>query len=177
MQEILQETLSGFLRTQQGPKPAESGRGRRSKPLAAYPWLQLWEALLMRPHHPWFRAANNSWYVEVGGQQHFLGKHPEEAPPPRKRKRGDPPPRPPQAIEQAYHRLMATAERKLPQADTVRVATVCDLFLDFSEKHHAEGTYRGYRDYLQDFCELYGSLLAKDLNPNYSRPRSGNEFK
>jgi integrase len=119
----------------------------------------------MRPHHPWFRAANNSWYVEVGGQQHFLGKHPEEAPAPRKRKRGDPPPRPPKAIEQAYHRLMASAERKLPQADTVRVATVCDLFLDFSEKHHAEGTYRGYKEYLQDFCELYGTLLAKDLKP------------
>jgi integrase len=72
---------------------------------------------------------------------------------------------PPDTIMQAYYRLMASPERKLPPADTVRVATVCDLFLDYSEKHHAEGTYRGYRDYLQDFCELYGTLLAKDLKP------------
>jgi integrase len=119
----------------------------------------------MRPHHPWYWAAKNAWFVEVGGTRHRLGQHPEGLPPPRKRKRGDPPPMPPDAIMQAYYRLMASPERKLPQADTVRVATVCDLFLDFSEKHHAEGTYRGYKEYLQDFCELYGTLLAKELKP------------
>ncbi len=54
------------------------------------------------------------WYVEINGEQNLLGKHPEGIPPPRKRKRGDPPPRPPQEIEQAYHRLMATSDRKLP---------------------------------------------------------------
>ncbi|HXG12813.1 MAG TPA: hypothetical protein VNK04_23845 [Gemmataceae bacterium] len=36
----------------------------------------------MRPHHPWFRAATNSWYVEIAGQQHLLGKHPAHLPPP-----------------------------------------------------------------------------------------------
>ncbi len=119
----------------------------------------------MRPHHPWFRAATNSWYVEIGGQQQLLGKHPSHLPPPRKRKRGDPPAMPPTEIEQAYHRLMAADPASLPKASDLKVCQVCDLFLDFSQKHHAEDTYGDYKDFLQDFCELYGTLLAKDLKP------------
>ncbi len=119
----------------------------------------------MRPHHPWYRAANASWYVEIGGEQKLLGRHPEGAAPPRKRKRGEPAPRPPQAIEQAYHLLMAADPASLPKTDSLHVATVCDLFLDFSQKHHAPDTYRGYKDFLQDFCQLYGTLLARDLKP------------
>ena len=102
----------------------------------------------MRPNHPWYWSAKNAWFVEIGDQRHQLGKHPEGVPPPRKRKRGDSPPRPPEEIEQAYHRLMATSSRKLPEAETLKVCTVCDLFLDYSQKHHAEGTYNGYRDFL-----------------------------
>src|SRR5262249_31003741 len=74
-------------------------------------------------------------------------------------------PAPPQEIEQVYHLLMATSVAKLPQADSLQVCTVCDLFLDYSEKHHAADTYRGYKDFLQDFCELYGTLLGKDVKP------------
>jgi hypothetical protein len=32
--------------------------------------------LLMRPHHPWYWATKNAWFVEVGGKRHQLGKHP-----------------------------------------------------------------------------------------------------
>ncbi len=103
--------------------------------------------------------------MAINRDQHFLGKHPEGVPPPKKRKRGDPPPRPPQEIEQAYYRLMATTDRKLPDADTLKVCQVCDLFLDYSEKHHTAATYRGYKDFLQDFCDVYGTLLGKDLKP------------
>ncbi|MBI3408182.1 MAG: site-specific integrase [Planctomycetes bacterium] len=119
----------------------------------------------MRPHHPWYRSATNSWYVEIAGQQELLGRHPENTPLPRKRKRGDPPLRPPQEIETAYHRLMAADPANLPKASHLRVAVVCDLFLDFSEKHHIPDTFHGYQDFLQDFCEKYGTLLARDLKP------------
>src|SRR5207244_4446759 len=37
------------------------------------------------------------------------------------------------------------------------------LFLDYSLRHHAADTFRGYKDFLQDFCEMYGPLLARDL--------------
>jgi hypothetical protein len=82
----------------------------------------------MRPHHPWYRAATNSWHVEIGGEQQVLGKHPSHLPLPRKRKRGDPAPMPPTEIEQAYPRLMATDPANLPKAANLRVAVVCDLF-------------------------------------------------
>ena len=125
----------------------------------------------MRPNHPWYWAAKNAWFVELGNTRHRLGKHPEGVSPPRKRKRGDPPSRPPEEIEKAYHCLMATANRKLPEASTLRVATVCDLFLDFSQKHHTDDTYRGYKDFLQDFCELYGTLRDLAHVEANERPR------
>src|SRR5262249_15622254 len=48
---------------------------------------------------------------------------------------------------------------------TLRVATVCDLFLEHSQKHLVPDSYRYYRDFLQDFCDLYGTLLVQDLKP------------
>jgi hypothetical protein len=102
----------------------------------------------MRPNHPWYWAAKNAWFVEVGGQRHPLGKHPEGLPVPRKRKRGDPPPLPPDAIMQAYYRLMATASRKLPEAVTLHV---CQVWLSASNRdphrrakraHLGSGVYR-----------------------------------
>jgi hypothetical protein len=119
----------------------------------------------MRPNHPWYWAAKNAWFVEIGDTRHRLGQHPEDMPPPKKRKRGDPPPKPPKEIEQAFYRLMAADPTNPPKAADLEVCQVCDLFLDYSEKHHAAETYRGYKDFLQDFCELYGTLLAKDLKP------------
>jgi integrase len=60
---------------------------------------------------------------------------------------------------------MATDPANLPKAADLRVAVVCDLFLEFSKKHHTEDTYRGYKEFLQDFCQRFGVLLAKDLKP------------
>jgi len=50
---------------------------------------------------------------------------------------------------------MASGVGKLPSAEKLHVATICDLFLDFRQKHHIEGTYLGYKAFLQDFCDLY----------------------
>jgi hypothetical protein len=60
---------------------------------------------------------------------------------------------------------MASGSGKLPEADTLRAATVCDLFLDHSQKHHVLDTFAWYKQYLQDFCDLYGTLLVQDLKP------------
>jgi integrase len=118
--------------------------------------------MLMRPYKPWYRPCRDTWFVEIAGKQQALGKHPETALPPKKSKNGwNAPPE----IMAAFHKLMAAGTGKLPDADALRVATICDLFLDYSEKHHTPDTYRGYKDFLQDFCELYGTLLAKDLKP------------
>ena len=116
----------------------------------------------MRPYSPWYRPVRDAWFVEIGGKQRPLGKHPEGAPKPKKGKNGwNAPPE----IMTAFHRLMATESRTLPEADTLRVCQVADLFLDYSQKHHEAATFRGYRDFLQDFCDVYGALFAKDLKP------------
>lgn len=103
----------------------------------------------MRPHKPWYRASKDAWYVEVNGRQFRLAKGEANE----------------KAAWEAFYRLMASGTGKLPDTETLCVATVCDQFLDFSQKHHAADTYRWYQDYLQDFCESFGTLLARDLKP------------
>jgi integrase len=103
----------------------------------------------MRTHKPWFRSTHGWWYVEVNGKQIKLAKgHENET-----------------AAYQAFYKLMAADQAQLKEPATIRVATVCDLFLDFSERHHVPLTHRWYKDYLQDFCDTYGTMNALDLKP------------
>jgi integrase len=115
----------------------------------------------MRQSFPWYRAPRDTWYVEINGTQHSLGRQPEAASPPVRGKRGW---NPPAEIMQAFHRLMADGP-KLPTADKITTAKCCDLFLDWSKRHNEERTYRWYRWYLQPFCDLYGGVPALDLKP------------
>ena len=101
------------------------------------------------PTKPWYRASKDAWYVEINGKQVRLAKGRENE----------------KAARDAFYKLMANGSGKLPEADTLRVATVCDLFLDHSQKHHVPDSYQWYRGYLQDFCNLYGTLLVQDLRP------------
>jgi hypothetical protein len=99
------------------------------------------------PVKPWYRASKDAWYVEFNGKQIRLANGRDNE----------------KATFKAFCKLMANGSGKLPEADTLRVATVCDLFLDYSQKHHVHDSYRFYKDYLQDFCELYGTLLVAGL--------------
>ena len=96
-----------------------------------------------------YRASKDAWYVEFNGRQVRLAKGRDNE----------------KAAREAFYKLMANGSGKLPDADTLRVATICDLFLDYSEKHHVPDTFSWYRGYLQDFCDLYGTLLVPDFNP------------
>lgn len=103
----------------------------------------------MRPHKPWYRASKDAWYIEINHRQVRLAKGQENE----------------KAAWDTFYRLMASGTGKLPDADTLRVAVICDLFLEYSQRHHTPDTYHWYRDYLQDFCELFGNLLVNDLKP------------
>ena len=59
--------------------------------------------------------------------------------------------------------LMAEA----PESADMRVASVCDAFLQWSERHQAAETYRGYSFYAQSFCEACGYLPVADLRPHH----------
>jgi integrase len=101
------------------------------------------------PAKPWYRASKHAWYVEFNGKQVRLAKGQDNY----------------KAALDAFYKLMANGAGKLPDADTLRVATVCDLFLDHSQKHNTDDTYRWYKHFLQDFCDQYGTLLVQDLKP------------
>ncbi len=116
----------------------------------------------MRHPKPWFRAAKNAWYVELDGQKRRLGPQPEGAPIPKKSKSGW---NVPHSILEIYHRLMAEGPGELPKPAALQVATLCDLFLEFSHNNHAASTYENYRSFLQSFCDVEGTRLAADLLP------------
>lgn len=116
----------------------------------------------MRQPKPWFRSEANSWYVQHRGKQVLLGPHPEDAPAPKKSKAGW---NAPKEIQDAFYKLMATAPEALPKAAVILACQVCDLFLDHAERHNEPATYRWYRHFLQNFCEAFGRLPAKDLKP------------
>lgn len=116
----------------------------------------------MRQPKPWFRSSKNAWYVEHRFKKVRLGLHPEGAPPPKKTKAGW---NAPKEILDAFYKLMATDPANLPRPDKLLAATVCDLFLDHSQKHHAPETYANYRHFLQAFVATYGRSVAADLKP------------
>jgi integrase len=60
---------------------------------------------------------------------------------------------------------MLTSGEELPKAQNLPVATLCDLFLDYSQAHHSAGAYESYRRFLQSFCDAYGTLSAGDIKP------------
>ena len=54
-----------------------------------------------------------------------------------------------------------------PESADMRVASVCDAFLQWSERHQAAETYRGYSFYVQSFCEACGYLPVAELRPHH----------
>jgi integrase/recombinase XerD len=116
----------------------------------------------LRRCKPWFRKSRNAWFVEKGGRQHILGKHPKVAPPPKKIK-GEW--KPPLEILDAFYNLMARDPANLHQPCRLSVAAVCDLFLLYSEKHNMPELFRWYRYFLQSFCNQFGRLSALDVKP------------
>jgi integrase len=145
----------------------------------------------MRPTHPWYWRAKNAWYVEIAGQRHCLGKHPEDQPKPKKRKRGDPVPKPPNKIKLQFHLLMAQQKGEVPKG-AYRAFTICKLFLTAISPYldedkvpserpkagepqpelkpnptHEVRTYWWYKGYLQSFCDKYGHVKVGELIPHH----------
>ena len=87
----------------------------------------------MRHPKPWFRQSRRAWFVEIDGRQHFLGKHPAEAPPFKKRNGKW---APPAAIRDSFYKLLAFDPVRPPALTALSVAVLCDLFLRYSETHN-----------------------------------------
>jgi integrase len=102
---------------------------------------------------PFFRSFDGWWYaqIRVGTKRKQVklvkGKENE------------------QEAYRAFCRLLADHEGEAPKAEALTVASVCDLFLDYSQKQHKPETYQLYRYYLQDFCDTHGRRMAVELKP------------
>lgn len=91
----------------------------------------------MRQPKPFFRNFTKSWYVTIRGKQYPLGKEKKLA-------------------WQRYHEIMAS------HASTDQLATVaqlCDIYLDWCNRHRKEATFDKHKRYLQSFIESIGTRL------------------
>jgi integrase len=103
----------------------------------------------MRPRKPWFRKSTDSWYVEIDGKQRLLAKG--------KGSKAE--------AEAAFYRIMA-AGGMIPANDNgLNVATLCDLFLDFSQRHNKPETYKWHKHFLTLFCQQCGRLVCAAIKP------------
>lgn len=101
----------------------------------------------MREAKPWYRKSNDSWYVEINGQQVRLAKGKASRP---------------EAIKQ-FHLLMSGTRPIAPKS--LIASEVCDLFLRHSEKEHKAETFDWHKRYLQSFSDRCGHLKTVDLIP------------
>ncbi len=108
---------------------------------------------------PWWWEARKGWYVQLDGQRHFLGEHPESRPKPRKGKTGW---NAPQEILDA----LATLQKGQPQAGD-SVAVVLDDFIGWNLENRSELTVKGYQKYCQDFINFsYSEVKLGELDVN-----------
>src|SRR4051812_22523211 len=100
---------------------------------------------------PWYWEARNQWFVQINGQRYFLGDHPADLPPPKKGKRGW---NSPQAIDDAYPRLLAgspKAAANQEQASGDSLAAVFTDFIRWCRDNRAGRTAERYKDFLELF--------------------------
>ena len=97
-----------------------------------------------RPPKPWFRKSRNAWYVTLDGKAVRLGTDKKRA-------------------EKEFHRLMLNKGTVDRSKDTI--AELCDLFLCDAETRLAKPTFKSYKYYLRDFCNMLGGRIASDLKP------------
>jgi len=115
----------------------------------------------MRQPHPWYSGTRSGggWFVKLGGDQTFLGKHPPGAPKPAKRYgRWNPP----SEVLAEYHKLMAIRDTA-SKAD-YRLETVCALYLEELGEENPDLAKR-YEQTLGRFCDFVykGKRLGKLL--------------
>lgn len=103
------------------------------------------------PRKPYFRNFDGWWYAQInqGGKrkQHKLVKGKDKE----------------QDAYRAFCRLMADETGELPDQTAQTVATVCDFFLDRSQRDCKASTYELYKSFLQSFCDRYGRIHVSQL--------------
>ena len=76
---------------------------------------------MARTPRPWFRKQTGWWMVTLGGQQHKLAEGREHK----------------KLAQKKFHELQLLVA-EAPESGNMRVASLCDAFLQWSEGHQAE---------------------------------------
>ncbi|MCA9211925.1 MAG: tyrosine-type recombinase/integrase [Planctomycetales bacterium] len=122
---------------------------------------------MARPSKPWFRKQNKTWYVEIGGKQHNLGKDKVTA-------------------EQTFHELMLAKSKGEVIRGPILAVEVADKFIGWCIKHRSPRTASDYQHHLEAFYSwLPGGklMVAAELKPYHvieyidSRDSWGNSRK
>lgn len=104
----------------------------------------------MHAPKPWYRKFNDTWYVQLGKQQIPLAKgKAQEA----------------EAFQRFYALMAQQDVGTLAVSSEANLASLCDLFLDWSQLHNDRQTYAWYRRFLQDFCDRHGLVTIARLRP------------
>ena len=105
---------------------------------------------MARAAKPWFRKQTGWWMVTLGGKQHKLAEGHENK----------------KLAQKRFHELQLLVA-EAPESADMRVASVCDAFLQWPARRQAAETYRGYSFYVQSFCEACGYFHVVDLRPHH----------
>lgn len=125
---------------------------------------------MARKPSPWYRSERDEWWVRIAGQDHMLGKHPQDAPRP-KRSQKTKKWNTPKEIEEAFYKLMR-GENSRPTDDEA-VVCVFDDFITWCKENRAERTWKRYLDFIQDFITFqdgglkFGQLSVSELNSGH----------
>lgn len=115
---------------------------------------------------PWFRRQTWSWYIEVRGRQHPLGKHPSEERPVKGRRGWSPPPE----IVLAWHAKLRELGGREPAGaaagprQDISVKELAHRFLAGVKGHVQDDTRAWYLVYLQDFLDRHPGLTVAGVN-------------
>jgi integrase len=105
---------------------------------------------MARPAKMWFRKQNKTWYVEIEGKQHNLGKDKKEA-------------------QKLFNKLMVERDENKPiQTQGLLAYDVACKFIVWCRNHRSERTTDSYKDHLIKFFDWLPngkSMLASDLKP------------
>ena len=101
---------------------------------------------MARKPKPWFRKERQRWFVTINGQQVNLGPNKKDA-------------------ERRFHKLMAQRPQPITRCDSL--VAIFDLFLDWTEKNRAEGTYDWYSQRLHEFARRVQTLRVNQLKVHH----------
>jgi integrase len=110
----------------------------------------------MRVPKPWLRKQTGTWYVQIDGVQHPLGKDKKEA-------------------DKKYHRLMAGEGLARPREDSL--PALIEHFLADAARSVTPKTLTWYREFLEDFAARNPRLKASDIAPRHVRAWTAAEHK